>query len=191
MELRRSMTVEEKRNIFLCGFMATGKSSVGKHLAALVSYDFLDMDAEIEAEEGISIPQIFASRGEPAFRALESLMVERVARKTRCVIATGGGTIVNPRNLESLKRSGIVVTLTADIPTILLRVGAGDDRPMLRAGDRVERIRALLEQRAKAYARADITLDTSALSIDEVARHIVARLQEQGFHLAPFSPGAS
>jgi shikimate kinase len=177
------MTVEEKRNIVLCGFMGTGKSSVGKRLAAMVSYDFLDMDAAIEAEEGVSIPQIFASRGEPAFRALESRMVERMAGQTRCVIATGGGTIINPQNLESLKRCGIVVTLTADIPTILLRVGAGDDRPMLRAGDRVERIRALLEQRAEAYDRADITLDTSALSIDEVARHLVNQLRESGFQL--------
>ncbi len=177
------MTVEEKRNIVLCGFMATGKSCVGKRLAAMLAYEFLDMDAAIEAEEGMSIPQIFASRGEPAFRALESRMVKRIAGQTRCVIATGGGTIVNPRNLESLKRCGLVVTLTADIPTILLRVGAGDDRPMLRAEDRVERIQALLEQRAGAYAQADITLDTSSLSIDEVACHIVDQLRESGFQI--------
>ena len=177
------MTVVEKRNIVLCGFMATGKSSVGKRLASMVSYDFLDMDAAIEAEEGISIPQIFASSGEPAFRALESRMVERIAGQTRCVIATGGGTIVNPQNLQSLKRSGFVVTLTADIPTILFRVGEGEDRPMLQAEDRVERIRALLEQRAEAYAQADITLDTSLLTIDEVAQQILDRLRESGFHL--------
>jgi shikimate kinase len=83
--------------------MATGKSSVGRKLAEIVGYSFLDLDAAIEAEEGLSIPQIFASRGEPAFRALETRMVESLTGRTGLVIATGGGTIVpgpsmpNPR----------------------------------------------------------------------------------------------
>jgi shikimate kinase len=175
------MIAEEKRNIILCGFMATGKSSVGKRLAALMHYDFLDMDAAIEAEEGISIPKIFSSRGEPAFRELEARMVERVAEQTRCVVATGGGTIANPQNLERLKRCGVVITLTADIRTILLRVGSAEDRPMLREGDRVERIQMLMKQRAQTYAQADIVLDTSSLSIDEAAQAIMDRLQKFGF----------
>jgi len=175
------MTSREMRNIILCGFMATGKSSVGKRLAAMVSYDFLDMDAVIEAETGMSIPQIFSSRGEPAFRALESRLVERVAEQARYVVATGGGTIVDPQNLEKLKRSGVVITLTADVRTILLRVGSGEDRPMLKDGDRIERVRMLMEQRAQAYAQADIVLDTSSVSIDEVAQRIMDRLPEFGF----------
>ncbi len=166
------MDPEKKRNVILCGFMATGKSSVGKRLAAILGYDFLDMDAAIESEEGMTIPQIFAAHGETAFRALECRMVERAADRSRCGIATGGGTIVNPRNLEKLKTCGILINLTADIPTILLRVGSGDDRPMLREGDRIERIRTLIEQRAPAYAQADIAVDTSSLSIDAVAERI-------------------
>jgi shikimate kinase len=176
------MSMEQGRNIVLCGFMATGKTSVGKRLAAITHYSFLDLDAIIEEEAGTSIPQIFSSQGESAFRKLESLMVERVAEKTECVIATGGGTIVNPQNLEKLKRCGVVITLTADIPVILLRAGAGDDRPMLQGGDRLERIQALTEQRAYAYAQADMIVDTSALGIDEVAQLILNRLQEFGFH---------
>jgi shikimate kinase len=168
---------EDKYNLILCGFMATGKSSVGKRLAVITGFDFLDMDAAIEAEEGLSIPQIFAARGEAAFRALESRMVERVAERSRCVVATGGGTIVNPRNLEMLKRCGILINLTADIETILARAGTGDDRPMLKEGDRRERIRSLLQQRAGAYAQADITVDTSSLTIEEVARQIIDRLR--------------
>jgi shikimate kinase len=175
------MNTEQRRNIILCGFMGTGKTSVGKRLAAMAQYDFLDLDAVIEEESGISIPEIFAAQGEPAFRKLESLMVERVAEKTGCVIATGGGTIVNPQNLEKLKRCGVVITLTADIPAILQRVGAGDDRPMLKGSDRLERIQALMEQRAPAYAKADMIVDTSTLSIDEVAQSILSRLQEIGF----------
>ncbi len=177
------MSGGEKRNIILCGFMATGKSSVGKRLSEIVGYDFLDMDAAIEAEEGMSIPQIFSIRGEPAFRALESRMVERIAGQSRCVVATGGGTIVNPRNLEALKRSSVVINLTADIDTLLQRIGSGEDRPMLWEGDRIERIRTLMEQRAPAYAQADIILNTSSLSIDEVAQRIVDRLREFGFFL--------
>jgi|WetSurMetagenome_2_1015567.scaffolds.fasta_scaffold308014_2 shikimate kinase len=175
------MNREPRRNIILCGFMATGKTSVGKRLAEIARYRFLDLDAAIEEEAGVSIPQIFSSQGESAFRKLESLMVERVAEKTECVIATGGGTIVNPQNLEMLKRCGIVVALTADIPTILLRVGSGDDRPMLQ-GNRLERIQALMDLRAPAYAQADLIVDTSALSVDEVAQLILDRLREFGFH---------
>jgi shikimate kinase len=179
------MSAEEKRNIVLCGFMATGKTSIGIRLAEIMHYTFLDLDAVIEAEAGIPIPQIFSSQGEAAFRKLESLMVERVAIRAGCVIATGGGTIVNPQNFDSLKRSGVIITLTADIPTILQRAGSGDDRPMLKAVDRLERIRTLMELRAPAYAKADIVLDTSAITIDDAARRILDQLREFGFSKAP------
>ncbi len=79
-----------KQNIILGGFMATGKSSVGRRLAIVLGYDFLDLDTLIAAEEGMPISQIFSTRGEEAFRALESRMVERVAARTGCVVATGG-----------------------------------------------------------------------------------------------------
>ncbi len=160
--------------------MATGKSSVGKKLASLVGYDFLDMDASIEAEEGISIPRIFAERGEAAFRALECALVERLASRCGLVIATGGGTIVNPLNLEKLKGCGILINLTADIDTIIARAGSGEDRPMLQQGDRRERIEKLLEQRASSYAQADLAVDTSSLSIEDVAKLILDCLRESG-----------
>jgi shikimate kinase len=176
---RKSKQPEAKtRNVILCGFMATGKSSVGRRLAEVLGYDFLDMDAAIEAEESISIPQIFSSRGEPAFRELESRMVDRIAKQNRHVIATGGGTVVNPVNLEKLKRCGILINLTADVQTILSRAGSGDDRPMLRAADREERIRSLMERRAHAYAQADFSIDTSSLTVDEVVQLIADRMNQ-------------
>jgi shikimate kinase len=175
------MTVEEKRNIILCGFMATGKSSVGKRLAAKLHYQFLDMDSLIEKEAGMTIPQIFSSQGEPAFRALESRMVERIAGWTGYVVATGGGTIVNPQNLETLKRCGVVISLTADIRTILLRSGKRDTRPLLQGENKSERIRQLMEKREPFYAQADIVQDTSTLNINQVVRRLVERLQEFGF----------
>ncbi len=164
---------EYKRNIILGGFMATGKSSVGRRLAIVLGYDFLDLDTLIAAEEGMPISQIFSTRGESAFRALETRMVERVAGRTGCVLATGGGTIVNPLNLEALKRSGVVVALTADPDTILARIGPTEDRPMLWGGDKRERVRLLLEQRADAYAKADLIVDASAHTIDHVVNHIL------------------
>jgi shikimate kinase len=179
------MTGGDRRNIILCGFMGTGKSSVGKRLAEMLGCDFVDLDAWIEAEAGMSISQIFASRGEPAFRALEAQMVERVAGDTGSIVAAGGGTIVDLKNLEMLKRSGIVITLTADVETILSRIDAGDDRPLLQGEDKSERIRILMEQRAQAYAKADIVIDTSPLSVDEVARRIIDRVREYGERRRP------
>jgi shikimate kinase/3-dehydroquinate synthase len=162
-----------RRNIIVTGFMATGKSSVGRRLAIRLGYDFLDLDTLIAAEAGMPISQIFATQGEETFRALEYRMVDRVAGRMGCVVATGGGTIVDPRNLEALKRSGVVITLTADPDTILSRVGSVDDRPMLWGGDTRERVRLLLEQRAQAYAKADLIVDASAQAIDSVVNHIL------------------
>jgi shikimate kinase len=170
------MLGEEKRNVFLCGFMATGKSSVGKRLAAALNCEFLDMDALIEAEAGTTISEIFSSQGEPAFRAMESLMVDRLAERSGCVVATGGGAIVNPHNLEQMKRNGVVITLTADIPTILRRSAKENTRPLLQTEDRLERIRSLMAQRAPFYALADFVLDTSSLNIDEVVAILLDRL---------------
>jgi 3-dehydroquinate synthase len=163
----------EKRNIILGGFMATGKSSVGRRLAILLGYDFLDLDTLIAAEAGMPISQIFSTQGEGTFRALESRMVERVSARRGCVVATGGGTTVNPRNLDALKRSGVVITLTADPDTLVARIGPTDDRPMLWGGDTRERVRVLLEQRAEAYSKADLIVDASGHTIDHVVNHIL------------------
>jgi shikimate kinase len=114
---------------------------------------------------------------------MESRMVERIAERSGCVVATGGGAIVDPRNLENMKRCGVVVTLTADIPTILKRSGDDDTRPLLRAPDRLDRIRTLLDQRAPFYAQADIIVDTSFLNVDEVVAAVLDRLQKKGYGL--------
>jgi len=168
--------MKNKKNIILCGFMATGKSSVGKKLAETLGLEFIDMDTAIEAEEGVSISQIFSERGEPAFRELESRMVERMMRRTGLVISTGGGTVVNPRNMANLKSCGVVVSLTADFKTILQRAGSGEERPLLQAENREERIIALLLKREPFYSQADITIDTSSLTVEEVAWEISNRL---------------
>ena len=175
------MSGNPKRNIILCGFMATGKSTIGKRLSERMHFRFLDMDALIEKETGTTIPEIFATRGEPAFRALEDGLVDRIAGWTGYVVATGGGTIVNPKNLQKLKDCGVVISLKADIQTILLRTGKEDTRPMLKGGDKLERIRRLLELREPFYAQADIVLDTSPLAVDQVLDFLEEQLRKFGY----------
>jgi shikimate kinase len=169
--------MKKKSNVILCGFMATGKSSVGKRLAEILGFEFVDLDAAIEAEEGAAIPRIFAEHGEPAFRELESRMVKRMMTQTGLVISTGGGTVVNPHNMANLKNCGVVVALTADIPTILRRAGSGDDRPLLQVEHREERIRELLLKRAPFYAQANMTIDTTSITIEQAARKILTALE--------------
>ena len=176
------MMMEDKQNIYLCGFMATGKSAVGRRLAVLLGCDFLDLDDLIAAEAGMTISQIFAAQGEPRFRELETQMVECLASRSSCVIATGGGTMVNQRNLEALKRNGIVITLTADPQVILSRIGSGEDRPMLWEGDKLERIQALLAQRGPFYAKADITVDNSFKNVDQVVKNILDIMSLRNIH---------
>jgi shikimate kinase len=168
---------QTKPNIILTGFMATGKTSVGKELAERLGYVFVDLDALIEAEAGMPIARIFATQGEERFRELESRMVEEVARRDASVIATGGGAVVNPRSLKALKRSGVIIALTAKPETILARVGTGGDRPMLWGGEPLERIRLLLAERAPVYAKADLIIDTTEQSIEQVVDHIQRALQ--------------
>jgi shikimate kinase len=166
-----------RQNIILTGFMATGKSSVGKALAARLGYAFVDLDTLIEGEAGMPISQIFATQGEERFRTMESRMVEQAARRDACVIATGGGAILNPRNLEALKRSGVIIALTAKPEAILERLGTEEDRPMLWGGGKLERIRFLLAERAAAYAKADLCVDTTERGVPQVVEHILEALR--------------
>jgi shikimate kinase len=165
-------------NIILGGFMATGKTSVGRRLAARLSFEFVDVDELIEAEAGLPIRQIFAMRGEAAFRALEREMVARMAGRRCSVIAVGGGAVVDPRNLAALRGLGVLIALSATPEVILSRVGGGQDRPMLWGPDPRQRIVQLLAERAPAYEQADLLVDTSFRSVDEVVEHILALLAD-------------
>ncbi len=171
-----------ERNIILAGFKETGKTVAGRRLAERLGYTFIDLDAAIEVEAGMSIPQLFTERGEAAFRELESRMVERVVEQRGCVIATGGGAVVNPRNLQALKQNGLIVTLTADPETILARIGTGADRPILGGADTRIRVEQLLAERRDAYDQADATVDTSGRTIDEVVECILHAVKQGPFH---------
>ena len=163
-------------NITLIGFMGTGKTTIGKRLAKRLGWRFVDIDELIEASAKKPVPRIFAEHGEPVFRRLEERIILRTVRGDHQIIATGGGAFLDPKNRSRLRATGPVVCLTARPRTILARVARRiEARPLLQGDDPLTRIKALLAKRAKAYAQADITVDTSELSLDDV----LERLWEQ------------
>ncbi len=170
-----------KRNIFLVGFMASGKTSVGRVLSKLSGQPLIDADDEIVARAGKSISQIFEDSGEAAFRELERSVIEDLCRTGGGVIAAGGGAFVDERNREAMLKGGVVFWLAARPATIHQRITLESAdaalRPLLAVDDPVGRIESLLEQRRPAYARAHHTIDTDDLTPEQVARRIMAVLE--------------
>jgi shikimate kinase len=162
--------------IVLTGFMGTGKTVVGARLAERLGLPFIDLDRLIEDGAGMKVAEVFASEGEAGFRRRERELIATLAHRRDCVIATGGGAVLDPENVQHLKMGGVVVCLRADPGAILQRVGTDDRRPLLEVQGRLARIRELLEMRAAAYARADLSIDTSTSNVEEVVDQIVRHL---------------
>ena len=159
-------------NVALVGFMGTGKSTVGNVLASMLHLRFVDTDALIEQRAGKRITDIFASDGEARFREIESDVVRELAEKRGIVISTGGGVVMNPANMESLKKHALVVCLWASPEAILTRVGHQTHRPLLQGEDRLEKIKSLLAMREPFYRQADVLLNCEQRSPREVAQHV-------------------
>lgn len=160
-------------NLVLVGFMGTGKTSVGRRLACQLGRPFLDMDAEIEEREGRKISDIFATDGEPAFRAIESALACEFGARRGLVVSTGGGIVLNSANLDALGATGILVCLQASPEAILDRVVGRTDRPLLEQGDKAERIRSLLAERAPLYKAIPHQVQTEGKSIQDIAEEIM------------------
>jgi len=170
-----------QKNIVLIGFMGTGKTAVGKRLAAKLKLNFLDTDTLVEDSTGTAIPEIFQKYGEKYFRDQESLAVEKAARTHNCVIATGGGVVLNPENIRKLQENGYVILLEARPDVIARRVRASSGRPLLnKDGDLTARITELLQERAPYYRDYELRIDTSDLTVEHVIERIIVFLQEQG-----------
>ncbi len=155
--------------------MGTGKSSVGRKLAQLQKWNFVDLDELIELKEQRRIVDIFAHDGEPYFRKVEKKVLKQVATQKKFVVACGGGAVLDPGNIKLMKKTGKIVCLSADCKTILARVSSGQGRPILNVGNPAKRIELLLKLRAPYYAQADIAVNTCRLSVNQVAGKI-ARL---------------
>lgn len=168
-----------KRNIVLIGFMGTGKSTVGQLLAARLGWAFADTDTEIEEKEGMAIPVLFERHGEAYFRRVETDVVKELAAGQSQVIATGGGAVLAEANRAAMLDAGLVVALKADKQTIVERVSADANRPLLRGGVEA-RVEALLADRATAYDFAHVTIDTTGMSAEQVADAIITNIQDGG-----------
>jgi len=167
-------------NIVLTGFMGTGKSTIGRLVAAQLQRDFVDMDLLIEQRQGRTISQIFANEGEPYFRKLEAGLVRELAARSGLVIATGGGALVPEQNLRVMAAGSRVICLDCAAAVLWQRIGHSQDRPMLAEADerRLARLADLLEQRRPAYARIRCHLDVTHLSPEAAARRICDLVNE-------------
>ena len=166
------------RAIILCGFMGCGKNTVGTVLARQLNREFLDTDRVIEQQAGMSVSEIFASRGEPEFRAMEREVCRRLAQKKDCVVATGGGALTFPENARSFREAGCpVVLLDVPLRVILRRLQNDTTRPLLQQPDKEQAARQLFDRRLPVYrAAATLTVDGNR-SPAQTAREIVQRLE--------------
>jgi shikimate kinase len=164
-----------QRTLVLVGLMGAGKTSVGKRLAALLAVPFTDSDAEIATAAGMSIPEIFETLGEPAFRDGERRVIARLLNERPGVLATGGGAFIEPRTRGEIKRRATSVWLRADLDLLWDRVRDRPGRPLLQAPDPRAVLEDLSRRRAPVYAEADVTVDSRrGASHDAMAREIIA-----------------
>lgn len=164
-------------NIFLVGPMGVGKSTIGRRLAAVTGKRFVDSDEEIERKTGVEIDLIFEIEGEPGFRRRESRLIEELASRSNIVLATGGGAVLDPANRVLLKKGGTIVYLTAPAAVLARRTVRDRRRPLLRGGDRLQRIEQLLSERETLYREiADVVIDTAGHSVKDSLEEICRRL---------------
>jgi shikimate kinase len=169
------------RNIILIGFSGTGKTLVGKEVARLLGWDFVDTDQEIEEAAGKPVHRIFAEEGEAEFRDREKTALRAACEGERRVVSTGGGSPVDEENRATMLSQGVVVCLDAEPAAIYRRLteDTGNSvagRPMLSGPEPMDRITALKEKRRPSYAAAHHTVSTDGLTVEEVALEVVSLL---------------
>lgn len=168
-----------EKQIILCGFMGSGKTLVGRELAALLDRTFIDTDRVIEEKTGLAISELFAGQGEACFRQWEEEAVKSLFDFSpgTLVVATGGGTLISPANMNNLQKMGLLILLTATPLALLRRINRQGGRPLLNHTSRpAEKIAALLAGRAVYYSCCDLVFDTTGKTAGRVAREIARML---------------
>jgi len=161
-------------NLYLVGFMGTGKTTIGRAAAQRLGFRLLDSDHEIERIRGKTVADIFAQDGEPAFRALEREFILRGHPAAGCVIACGGGLVIQPGMLDAMQQRGVVVCLHASIETILKRTQGNRTRPLLNGEvDPLVRIRELYAVREPVYKRAGTVILTDSRPTSDIIAHLL------------------
>jgi shikimate kinase len=173
----RAVTLKLKRTpaLYLVGFMASGKTTIGRAVAEQLGWPFTDIDSEIEALQGRSIAEIFLSEGEAVFRELETHAIRKrvseIEAGNPCVVALGGGAFVQPKNWELIQNNGVAVWLDCTLETIRKRLGEDTTRPL--AMDRGSALQKLYEDRRPLYARADFRIDVDTADLPEIVQKIL------------------
>jgi len=175
-----SVEIPGPRRVLLVGFMGSGKSTVGRVLAAELGWCFSDFDDAVESEVGAPIPEIFAQRGEAFFRKVEDRVARRLLERDRIVLASGGGWPVREGRMDRLPAETLSVWLRVSPEEAVRRARADEgERPLLAGDDPVERARDLLEERAPEYGKAALILDSESAPPRGLARTIVEYLRVQ------------
>ena len=150
-----------KKQIYLTGFMGTGKSMILNCLHEVCGFDKIEMDEQIVQEQGMSIPEIFEKKGEEYFRNLETELVKKISAMDNIVVSCGGGTVMRQCNVDEMKKNGTIVLLTAEPETVYERVKGSHNRPLLEKNMNPEYIKELMEARRPKYeAAADFVIKT-------------------------------
>jgi shikimate kinase len=165
-----------RRALVLVGLMGAGKSSVGRRLATRLELPFVDADQEIETAAGMTIPEIFARHGEPAFRDGERRVIARLLGDPVHVLATGGGAFMDERTRAAIGARAISIWLRAELDELVRRVSRRTDRPLLKGGDPRAVLERLMAERYPVYAQADVTVPSSSGSTEETVERILAQL---------------
>lgn len=167
-----------RRAVALIGMMGSGKSSIGRRLASRLGMGFVDADIEIETAAGMSIPEIFAQRGEAEFRDGERRVISRIlTTQAPLVLATGGGAFMNAETRVRVKELGVSVWLKAEPDVLMRRVRKRSNRPLLQTADPEATLRAMLAQREPVYALADLTIQSRDEPHEVIVGEIVAALE--------------
>lgn len=167
------------KNIFLIGFMGSGKSTIAACLSKNYGMDIIEMDQEIVEREGMSISDIFATKGEPYFRDVETNLLIEIQVQENKVVSCGGGVVLREQNVTEMKKSGQIVLLTAKPETILERVKDDDSRPLLHGNKNVAFISEMLEKRRPKYeGAADIVIQTDGKSAEEICKEIFEKTEQ-------------
>ena len=165
--------------VYLTGFMGCGKTTVGRLLALRLGVPFVDLDGEIERRAGMTVREIFAGQGEPAFRQLEAELLRETFNLPDVVVSTGGGTMVTEANARWIGANGLSVWLNPPFATIVARIGARGktDRPLFK--NEVQAL-SLYQERLPAYRRADVTVDVTPVERpEEIAARIALLLRDR------------
>lgn len=168
---------DKKINIFLIGFMGSGKSSVSRVLHRKYQMEQLEMDEEIERQEQMTISEIFQEKGEPYFRNLETELLKKIGSRENLVVSCGGGTAMRKENVQIMRNHGRIVLLKASPETVYERVRNSHARPLLEGNMNVSYIRKLMEGRMPAYEEAsDFIVETDGKKVEEICREILRQL---------------